>query len=425
MRVEMTFRRLVHRRRHRRTTSGKEGWCEMASHGIKDRVAIVGMGCTRFVEHWDLGPRRPPHRRRQRGVRVGGHRQGRGRRLLARHRAGRHERHHARPPAAAREQAGHARRELLRHRCRGAAAGVVRGGVGRVRRRDGDRRREDQGLRLPGPRRGDRRRTTAPRARSPRRRCSRWSRPRTPTSSASTPTSCARRWRTSRGRTTTTARATRVRSSGARCRWRRSARRRRWPATLGVFDCAGVADGAAAAIVCRAEDAHRYTDKPLFVKALSFVAGNGGGLTDPDVRLHDVPRGRGVRARRVRAGGHHRPARRARARRGARLLHHHRAGAHGGPRVLGARRGVARRDRRRVRPRRRAAGQPRRRAEVVRPPGRRVGPAHDVRGVAAAPRRGARRARRSTQPDGKSLALTHNLGGYPGEMVSFVSILGR
>jgi acetyl-CoA C-acetyltransferase len=51
---------------------------------------------------------------------------------------------------------------------------------------------------------------------------------------------------------------------------------------LGVFDCAGVADGAAAAIVCRAEDAHRYTDKPLFVKALSFVAGNGSGLTDPD-----------------------------------------------------------------------------------------------------------------------------------------------
>jgi acetyl-CoA C-acetyltransferase len=51
---------------------------------------------------------------------------------------------------------------------------------------------------------------------------------------------------------------------------------------LGVFDCAGVADGAAAAIVCRAEDAHRYTDKPLYVKALSFVAGNGSGLTDPD-----------------------------------------------------------------------------------------------------------------------------------------------
>jgi acetyl-CoA C-acetyltransferase len=50
---------------------------------------------------------------------------------------------------------------------------------------------------------------------------------------------------------------------------------------LGVFDCAGVADGSAAAIVVRAEDAHRYTDKPLYVKALSFVAGNGSGLLDP------------------------------------------------------------------------------------------------------------------------------------------------
>ena len=43
--------------------------------------------------------------------------------------------------------------------------------------------------------------------------------------------------------------------------------------TLGVFDCAGVADGAAAAIVVRAEDALQYTDKPLYIKALSFAAG--------------------------------------------------------------------------------------------------------------------------------------------------------
>src|SRR5947208_7823747 len=27
----------------------------MASHGIRDRVAIVGMGCTRFAEHFDKG----------------------------------------------------------------------------------------------------------------------------------------------------------------------------------------------------------------------------------------------------------------------------------------------------------------------------------------------------------------------------------
>ena len=27
----------------------------MGSHGIKDKVAIVGMACTKFGEHWDLG----------------------------------------------------------------------------------------------------------------------------------------------------------------------------------------------------------------------------------------------------------------------------------------------------------------------------------------------------------------------------------
>jgi acetyl-CoA C-acetyltransferase len=50
---------------------------------------------------------------------------------------------------------------------------------------------------------------------------------------------------------------------------------------LGIFDCSGVSDGSAAAIVVRAEDAHNYTDKPLFVKALSFVAGPAAGPIDP------------------------------------------------------------------------------------------------------------------------------------------------
>jgi acetyl-CoA C-acetyltransferase len=50
---------------------------------------------------------------------------------------------------------------------------------------------------------------------------------------------------------------------------------------LGVFDCAGVADGSAAAIVVRAEDASKYVSNPLIIKALSFVAGTGSGLTDP------------------------------------------------------------------------------------------------------------------------------------------------
>jgi len=58
---------------------------------------------------------------------------------------------------------------------------------------------------------------------------------------------------------------------------------------LGVFDCAGVADGSAAAIVVRADDAHHYTDKPLYIKALSFVAGTGSGLADPDYDYTTFP----------------------------------------------------------------------------------------------------------------------------------------
>src|SRR6516165_7071445 len=51
---------------------------------------------------------------------------------------------------------------------------------------------------------------------------------------------------------------------------------------LGIFDCSGVSDGSAAAIICRREDAHRYTENPLFVKALSFVSGPAAGPIDPD-----------------------------------------------------------------------------------------------------------------------------------------------
>jgi acetyl-CoA C-acetyltransferase len=50
---------------------------------------------------------------------------------------------------------------------------------------------------------------------------------------------------------------------------------------LGIFDCSGVSDGSAAAIVVRVEDAHRYTDHPLYVKALSFIAGPAAGPIDP------------------------------------------------------------------------------------------------------------------------------------------------
>ncbi|HEX4538770.1 MAG TPA: acetyl-CoA acetyltransferase [Acidimicrobiales bacterium] len=50
---------------------------------------------------------------------------------------------------------------------------------------------------------------------------------------------------------------------------------------LGIFDCSGVSDGSAAAVIVRAEDAHRYCDNPLYVKALSFAAGPAAGPIDP------------------------------------------------------------------------------------------------------------------------------------------------
>ena len=58
---------------------------------------------------------------------------------------------------------------------------------------------------------------------------------------------------------------------------------------LSVFDCAGVADGAAAAIVVSAEQAADLCDDPLYVKALSLVAGNGSGLGDPSFDFTTLP----------------------------------------------------------------------------------------------------------------------------------------
>jgi acetyl-CoA C-acetyltransferase len=58
---------------------------------------------------------------------------------------------------------------------------------------------------------------------------------------------------------------------------------------LGVFDCSGVSDGAAAALIVRAEDAPRYTDRPVYVKALSLVAGPGMGALDPDYDYTTFP----------------------------------------------------------------------------------------------------------------------------------------
>ncbi|WP_420610163.1 acetyl-CoA acetyltransferase [Candidatus Poriferisodalis sp.] len=49
---------------------------------------------------------------------------------------------------------------------------------------------------------------------------------------------------------------------------------------LGIFDCSGVSDGSAAAVLVRAEDAHKYCDNPLYIKALSFASGPATGALD-------------------------------------------------------------------------------------------------------------------------------------------------
>ncbi|HME79518.1 MAG TPA: acetyl-CoA acetyltransferase [Mycobacterium sp.] len=50
---------------------------------------------------------------------------------------------------------------------------------------------------------------------------------------------------------------------------------------LGVYDCSGVSDGAACALIVPADRAHDYTDSPMYVKALSLVAGSARGSMDP------------------------------------------------------------------------------------------------------------------------------------------------
>jgi acetyl-CoA C-acetyltransferase len=58
---------------------------------------------------------------------------------------------------------------------------------------------------------------------------------------------------------------------------------------LGIMDCSGVSDGSAAAIVVRAEDAHKFRKDPIYIKALSFVAGPGEGHSRSDYDFTTFP----------------------------------------------------------------------------------------------------------------------------------------
>jgi len=194
---------------------------------------------------------------------------------------------------------------------------------------------------------------------------------------------------------------------------------------LGVFDGAGVADGAAAAIVVRAEDAHEYTDKPLYIKALSFVAGNGSGLIDPDYDYTTFPEVEAAAKDAYAQAGVTDP------RREITMAEVHDCFT---PTELVlmedlgfSNRGEAWKDV--------EAGVFELGGELpVNPDGGLKSFGHPVgasglrmhfenwlqlRGEAPDDRRIA-----SMDGDGRKLGLVHNLGGYPGEMVSFVSILG-
>ncbi len=53
-----------------------------------------------------------------------------------------------------------------------------------------------------------------------------------------------------------------------------------WP--LGLYDCCGVSDGAAAAILCRADLAKSFRPDPIYLKSLQICASGYQGLLDPE-----------------------------------------------------------------------------------------------------------------------------------------------
>lgn len=192
---------------------------------------------------------------------------------------------------------------------------------------------------------------------------------------------------------------------------------------LSVFDCAGVADGAAAAVVVRAEDAHRYTEHPLYVKALSFIVGDGSGVSDPDYDYTTFPEVVLSAQEAYRQAGITDP----RAQLAMAEVHDCFT-----PTELVlmedlgfSERGSAWKEE--------LAGTFERDGELpVNPDGGLKSFGHPVGASglrmmfeAWLQLRGEAPEERRISTYGKrNLALTHNLGGYPGEMVSFVSILG-
>ena len=221
---------------------------------------------------------------------------------------------HAQPAAEDRLQAGHPRRELLRHRLRGVPQRLLRRRLRRLRRRDGHRRREAQGLRLLRPRRsraGQRRHVGR---RSPRRRRSRLLAP-----------AYAKKYGVDDDemKDVLTRIAWKNHNNGAlnpRAQFRKEVsegdHRLQSPIVagpLGIFDCSGVSRRLGRGDH-RAGRGRPQVHRQPALREGAVVRRRPGRRPDrPDVRLHDVPRGRALGRGRLPAGRHHRPARRARA----------------------------------------------------------------------------------------------------------------
>jgi acetyl-CoA C-acetyltransferase len=58
---------------------------------------------------------------------------------------------------------------------------------------------------------------------------------------------------------------------------------------LSLLDCGGLSDGAAAVILCRAEDAHRYTATPIYVRAIGMTVGTATGALSPEYDYASFP----------------------------------------------------------------------------------------------------------------------------------------
>ena len=197
---------------------------------------------------------------------------------------------------------------------------------------------------------------------------------------------------------------------------------------LSVFDCAGVADGAAAAIVVPSRRRAQATATTRSTSRRSQLRGRQrlAASLDPDYDYTTFPEIAAQRRGRLRPGRRRPiPSGPDRHGRGARLLHPHRAGAHGGPPVL------------RTGPGRGKTSTPARfdlGGELpVNPDGGLKSFGHPVGASGLRMMFEAWLQLRGEAPRGphhllhhrgRDLALTHNLGGYPGEMVSFVGIVG-